>query len=190
MGANLITLAEYKAYKELVTTKQDALITTLLPKVSAFIKTYCRRTFVDYASTPKLEEFNGGTVKFILDEEPVIQVLNVQRSADHGQTWTDMARYTDYYLEVNTKYPVTLSTEAIFPREFRYLVTYTGGYTEVPEDLKLAALDLIAYYIKNDAAVHSNKAPGTNSVQIEYMSDAKLPANIKRVLDQYVNHYL
>jgi hypothetical protein len=59
----------------------------------------------------------------------------------------------------------------------------------VPADLKLAVLDLVTYYRKNDGAIHSTKAPGTNSVQIEYVSTASLPAHIRRVLDMYVADY-
>jgi hypothetical protein len=70
-----------------------------------------------------------------------------------------------------------------------YKVVYTAGYETLPEDLKLAVLDLVTYYLKNDAAIHSAKAPGTNSVQIEYISTTNLPAHIKRVLDLYTMNY-
>ena len=70
-----------------------------------------------------------------------------------------------------------------------YRLSYTAGYEILPEDLKLAVLDLISYYIKNDSAVHSNKAPGTNTVQIEYVTTTSLPAHIRRVLDLYANTY-
>jgi hypothetical protein len=70
-----------------------------------------------------------------------------------------------------------------------YTVTYTAGYAVIPEDLKLAVMDLVTYYRKNDAAIHSTKAPGTNAVQIEYISTTTLPAHIRRVLDLYVADY-
>jgi hypothetical protein len=70
-----------------------------------------------------------------------------------------------------------------------YKVTYTAGFETIPEELKLAVMDLITYYIKNDAAIHSSKAPGTNTVQIEYVTTTNLPAHIKRVLDQYAANY-
>jgi hypothetical protein len=60
----------------------------------------------------------------------------------------------------------------------------------MPEDLKLAVLDLVTYYVKNDMAVHSPKSPGTNTVQIEYITKNTLPAHIARVLDQYTANYL
>lgn len=68
-------------------------------------------------------------------------------------------------------------------------MSYTCGYETLPEDLKLAAFDLVTYYRKNDGAIHSPKAPGSNSVQIEYISTASLPAHIRRILDLYVADY-
>ncbi len=70
-----------------------------------------------------------------------------------------------------------------------YKLTYTAGFEVLPEDLKLAIFDLTTYYMKNDMAVHSNKAPGTNTVQIEYVTTTNLPSHIKRVLDQYAANY-
>ena len=48
MGANLITLQEYKAYEGITSTTQDVEISTIIPKVSEFVKNICRRTFVDW----------------------------------------------------------------------------------------------------------------------------------------------
>jgi hypothetical protein len=68
-----------------------------------------------------------------------------------------------------------------------YKITYTAGYAlaDLPADLKQAALDLVIYYMRNDMSVKSNKAPGTNSVQIEYVTTSNMPAHIARILNQY-----
>lgn len=186
MGASLVTLAEYKSYAGIKGESQDTQITSLIPKVSEFIKTYCRRSFVDFVSSDKEEIFDGGTDLFWLEESPVIQVSSVQYSLDFGTTW---AEYSDWVLKKKQSIIVPkISTE--FPYAVNgYRVLYRCGYVDIPEDLKIACLDLIKYYISNDSAVKSNKAPGTNSVQIEYVSTTSLPANIKRVLDLYKEHY-
>lgn len=189
MGASLITLNEYKTYKGLVTTKSDDLLNLLIPKVSQFVKDYCRRTFVDHVSSDKIEFFNGNMSEFILEEEPVISVASVEYSSDYGSTYTPLVLNTDYYLDNKTKYPKSIPEVFAYAAN-GYKVTYRAGYTVLPEDLFLAVADLVNYYTRNDTAVHSNKAPGTNSVQIEYISTTSLPASIKRVLDMYINHYL
>jgi hypothetical protein len=188
MAFELITRAEYKAYMGITSTNQDTEIDALIPKVSEFVKTYCRRRFIDWVSEAKTEYFNGGNESFILQETPVLQVLDVEFSADYGQNYTSLTEFTDWVLDDGVI--VNIKSGPAWPKQLRgYRVQYFGGFEAVPEDLKLAVLDLVTYYRQNDAAIHSPKAPGTNSVQIEYVSTNKLPAHIRRVLDYYMADY-
>ncbi len=188
MAKDLITKAEYKAYAGINSTNHDAEIDSLIPKVSALIKTYCGRSFIDYYDDPKVEQFNGGVGAFILSEGPVVSIQSVEHSTDYGQTYTALVEYTDWVLDQDT-YVVCINPAGWPSRLKGYKITYTAGYEKVPEDLKLAILDLVTYYKQNDAAVHSPKAPGTNSVQIEYISTTTLPAHIRRILDLYKADY-
>ena len=188
MALNLTTRKDYKIYAGIKSTNEDAIIDFIIPKVSELVKTYCRRTFVDYWDVPKTEMFKGAATKFILAETPVVNVKSVQRSLDYGQTWTDLIRYTDWVLDGDIIVP--LDTRGYFPELINgYKVEYTAGYDDVPADLEIAVLDLVTYYRRNDGAIHSSKAVGSNNVQIEYISTTSLPAHIRRVLDQYVADY-
>jgi hypothetical protein len=197
MALNLITLVEYKTYAGIKSTNYDAEIIALIPRVSQFVKNYCGKTFVDYVDQDKVEYFNGGLPKLILAETPVISISSVGYSIDFGQTYTSLVEYKDWILEDNAIR--SLNTVAVtglinvnrgFPEVIRgYKVTYRAGYDDVPGDVALAIMDMVTYYRKSDMSVHSNKAPGTNSVQIEYISTTNLPAHIKRVLDMYRSDY-
>jgi Phage gp6-like head-tail connector protein len=68
MGANLVTLAEYKAYAGITSTNQDAEINSIIPKASQLVKSICRRTFIDYVNDSKEEVFSGGWNKLFLKE--------------------------------------------------------------------------------------------------------------------------
>lgn len=187
MGLPLVTRAEYKAYVGITSPNSDTVIDALIPKVSALVKNYCRRTFIDYVNDAKVETTSGGYGEnLLLEEYPVISVTSVGWSSDYGQSYTDLVEFTDYVVEVEKGYIVALSASGEWDKCLNgYQVTYTAGYETLPEDLKLAVMDLVTYYIKNDASVHSPKAPGTNSVQIEYITSSAFPAHIKRVLDLY-----
>lgn len=188
MGLPLVTKEEYKAYAGIASTTNDALIDILIPKVSNLVKAVCRRTFIDYASDAKTEYYEGGSTFMVPEEYPILTVSSFEYSSDYGNTYTELVEYTDYVLSKANNTIQSIGVE--FPVAVNgYKLTYTAGYEELPEDLKLAVLDLITYYIKNDSAVHSNKAPGTNTVQIEYVTTTNLPASIKRVLDLYMAHY-
>lgn len=183
MALNLITRQEYKAYAGIKSANEDALIDELIPRVSQFVKNYCRRSFVDYMDTPKVEVFNGGVPYLILSEGPVQSVTSVEFSSDYGQSYVPLVEYADWVLDDYMVVPIS-STE--FGRNIKgYKVTYTAGYDDVPYDVSLAAMDLVTYYRRNDSAIHNSKGPSSGSVQIEYLKSASLPAHIRRVLDLY-----
>lgn len=186
MGKNLITREEYKAYVGISSPNQDAEIDLLVPKVSQFIKTYCRTSFVDNVDEPKLEQFTGtGYQDYYLKDGPVLQILSVEASTDYGQTYTELTEFSDWAFDPDLGSVVNLK-EGWSGRPSRYQVSYLCGYETVPEDLKLAAFDLITYYRRNDSSVHNSKNSSSGNVQIEYLMSSSLPAHIRRVLDLYV----
>ena len=189
MGLPLITKAEYKAYAGINSTTHDVAIDILIPKISSLVKSICRRAFVDYVNDNRTEYHEGGSSFLVPEEYPVIAVSSVEYSSDYGNTYSSLVEYTDYAVSKATNSIKSLSATG-FPSALNgYRITYTAGYETLPEDLKLAILDLLTYYIKNDSAIHSNKAPGTNTVQIEYVTTTNLPAHIKRVLDLHAANY-
>jgi hypothetical protein len=187
MGIDLVTLAEYKAYVGITSTTSDAIITAIIPKVSALVKNICRRTFVDYVNDSKTEVYSGGD-RLYFKETPLLTLGSLEYSSDYGATYTELVEYTDFVLDLENNSIAPIGAE-FYKAINGYKLTYTSGYEELPVDLKLAVLDLVTYYIKNDMAIHSPKAPGTNSVQIEYVVTTNLPAHIKRVLDLYTESY-
>lgn len=190
MALNLTTRAEYKTHVGINSTTYDAEIDALIPRVSDFVKNYCRRSFVDYytSQAPKTEYFNGGVDRFILKECPANTITSVETSDDYGQTYTNLVQYTDWVKDGD--YIVSLDTYWGFKSKIRgYRVIYTAGYDDVPYDLELAVMDLITYYRKNDGAVHVNRDLTPNVTQIQYVQSTGLPAHIRRVLDQYMADY-
>lgn len=182
---DLITLADVKLYSGINSTNSDAVILNLIPKISLLIKNYCGRSLIDYYSVPKVEVYSGGSAGLIPQEFPLKEVVLFEYSSDYGKTYTPLVEYTDYV--VNKEFDSLEPTGVFeFPKATNgYRITYTGGYEFTPEDLKLAAMDLVTYYMQSDMAVKSTRSPGANSTQIEYVLNATLPAHIRRVLDTY-----
>ena len=186
MGLPLITRAEYKAYVGITSPNSDAIIDAIIPKVSEFVKTYCRRTFVDYVNDSRTEVSNGGYGSRLYTKEyPILGISEVAISLDYGQTYEALVEFTDFVIDRENDAVMSLESAGFTKLINGYQITYTAGYEAIPEDLKLAIMDLVTYYVKNDMAVHSPKAPGTNAVQVEYITTSALPAHIRRVLDMY-----
>jgi hypothetical protein len=189
MGLPLVTRTEYKTYKELNTTADDAAIDLIIPKVSDLIKSICRRTFVDYVNDSKIEYSEGNCPFIALEESPVLSISSFQMSTDYGKTYTNLVQYTDYaYSQIqNVLVPIGRTDFPLYINGYK--ITYTAGYEVLPEDLKMAALDLVHYYLRNEMSIHSSKSAGSNNMQIEYITNTNLPAHIKRVLDLYAANY-
>jgi len=207
MGLPLVTRAEYKAYQGISSNTSDATIDSLIVKVSELVKSVCRRSFVDYVNDPKEEYSEGGNSTIELAETPVMVILSVEYSSDYGANYVTLEEYVNFVLSKtqNNLRPILVASpppellgyvpygsrsNPIFPEAINgYRITYTAGYETLPEDLKLAVLDLIAYYIKNDSAVHTHKLAQPNTMQVEYITSTNLPAHIKRILDLYTASY-
>jgi len=186
MASDLVTLAEYKAYAGITSTTQDTAIKAIIPRVSKLVKTYCRRTFNDFINDAKTEVFTGGNY-LLLSEYPILAISSVEYSTDYGKTYIALTEFVDYALNAPADTIVPLNSTGEFPTAFNgYKVTYTAGFEELPEDLKLAVLDLVTYYLKGDFTVKSTRDAGSNTVQIEYITKNTLPSHIARVLDLYV----
>lgn len=190
MGLPLVTKAEYKAYAGITSTTQDSQIDSIIPKISELIKNICGRTFVDYVGDAKVEMYDGGTNYYVLQEFPVLAVSSVEYSADYGKTYTTLEEYVDYVVNKRNDSIDSISGENFPAKVNSFRITYTAGYETLPQDLKVAALDLVTYYLRNDMAVHSNRAQGSNSVQIEYVTNSDLPAHISRVLNLYRSSFV
>lgn len=185
MAENLITKAEYKTYVGISNPDQDGTIDSLIPKVSQFIKNYCRTSFIDNYDDPITEIQKGGRKVIELRRYPIISA-SVAVSTDYGNSYTDLVENTDYVLDYDTGTIESTSNLGFIQYLKGYKITYTYGYETVPADVKLAAMDLVTYYRKNDGAVHSTRSVGSAGTLVDYITKDTLPGNIARILDLYV----
>ena len=191
--ANLITLQEYKTAEGISAPKDDARLNVLIPSVSELVKTYCGNTFVDFFSSNKTEEFNidWGTHVVQLTESPVNAIVSVQ----------ERETYSSSYVTLTTgahEYALDKSTDSIlrttgggyknWPTGVAAVkVVYTAGYSAVPSDLKLAVLDLVTYYLKDEHKQRQTIAGASlqNQGSTSQNNNVSFPDHIKRVLDLY-----
>lgn len=182
---DIVTLEQYKSYMGINSTNQNELISQLIPQITAYIKTYCDREFVEWYATDKVEISNGGFATIFTKEFPIVSVTSLEYSTDYGNTYTPLVSLTDFAIDYENDSIVPIN-KCVFPRKLNgYKLTYKGGYATYPKELQLAAMDLITYYIRNDTAVKSTRSAGSNTTQIEYVLNAGLPSNIRRILDLY-----
>ena len=193
--ANLITLQEYKDAENLTVNRDDYRIDYLIESVSQLVKTYCGNSIVDYYNTPKVEvlNINWDTNVIQLTESPLVSVSSVEERVSYSSNYILLSEADNDYF-VDTTLDTIYRTTGTGYRDWRkgpgaVRVTYNAGYQDTPKDLKLAIIDLVTYYLKDEykerktLAGASMQNPGTSSQD----SSVAFPDHIKRVLDLYKN---
>ena len=193
--ADLITLQDYKTAEGITQPKEDTRLNVLIPSVSQLIKTYCGNSFVDYYSSNKTETFtiDWGTHVVELTESPVNAIVSVQEAQSYGGAYTTLTTAAQEYAlstETDCVYRTTTSGYRNWPVGIETVkVVYTAGYSAIPGDLKLAVLDLVTYYLKDEHKLRQSIAGASlqNQGSSTQRDNVSFPDHIKRVLDLYKN---
>ena len=189
--ADLITLQEYKTAEGITAPKDDARLNVLIPSVSELVKTYCGNSFIDFFSSNKTETFNidWGTYVVQLTESPVNAIVSVQERESYNSAYTTLTTGA-YEFSLDTRTDSVLRTTSAgyknWPRGVDAVkVVYTAGYSSVPSDLKLAVLDLVTYYLKDEHKQRQSIAGASlqNQGSTSQNNNVSFPDHIKRVLD-------
>lgn len=195
-GLLLVNLDEFKTYKGITKSNEDAKLTVILEGVSNYAKEYCKRSFIDYYSVDKVEyhdanEFN----QIFLNEVPLISITKVEISLDGDFSGTDpdkiteLEEYSTYFPNIRdslitsgSTYPIAYGAISGVPN---LRVTYKAGYEVVPKDLKLAIMDLTEYYRSEEYTPRK----AFKDMSIENLGfregTASLPSHIKRIFEMY-----
>ena len=176
---NLVELDEYKAFANIYNPEHDERLEPLVLRVSEFIKTYCARSFVDNFDSDlnqytDIVEYTNSPGAFFPAEFPLRGLGYVEVSMDRGITYAPASAVLDIASDL-------IHIDGSYEGINAYRVCYTAGYSETPEDLKLAAIDLIEYYRNGEATPRKT----SGNVTMEFITSSDVPAHIKRVLDLY-----
>lgn len=191
MGLPLVTLEDYKTYKKITKTDADQELGLIVDSVNTLVKTFVGHSIIDYYNdnTPAVEIFNvkPGQSSLQLNEWPIKNVIKVESRLD----------YQNPYIEVDsTLYFVDPTVDSIYIHNNYWQegfgstkVTYTAGWPETPKDLRVACLDLIHAYFKEEYKERRSigDASINNSTSRASALASEWPIHIIRVLDMYRN---
>lgn len=216
---DLITLEEYKIAKGIQGMKEDSRLKILIKSVSQLVKTYCNNTFIDHYPAPAPDNTNNGENEaetvvqdttpdtrktdvfnlrygedFVqLTESPVVNTPEVYERANLSEDYVQLVENKDYYVDQETD-SIYRTTDTGFSKSWpsgpgSVKVLYNAGYENVPEDLKLAVIDLTTYYHKDEHKARQTIAGASiqNNASTSQRNNVAFPDHIKRVLDLYKN---
>lgn len=191
---NFVTLEEYKEAEGITSPKEDLRLNHIIPSVTQLVKTYCGNSIIDFYTVDKVESFSiDWTSSLIqLTESPVRTVVSVEERDNFSAPYTTLSS-SDYYVDSNTDSVIRVTSAGQHkpwktgPGAVR--ITYKAGYEECPADLKLAIMDLITYYLKDEHKERKTLAGASvqNQASTSQRNNVAFPDHIKRVLDLYKN---
>ena len=190
MAEPLVTLEEYKTYKKLTKTEADVELQFIVDSVNALVRTFVGHGIIDYYTTPAVELFNvkEGQSSLQLNEWPIVEIVSVETRADYDKPYTIMDP-VEYYVDTSVDCVYIHGKAAYWtPGYGAVKVTYKAGYETTPLDLRIACLDLIHHYYKEE--YKDRKQIGNASIDNTNRAMAlasEWPIHIIRVLDMYRN---
>jgi hypothetical protein len=190
-GTPLVTLQDYKIYKKLSKTDSDGELQLIIDSVSSMVKTYLGHTLLDYYSTPKVEYFNirPGQSTIQLNEWPLQVVTLIETREDYLSPYTTLDP-VEYFVDFSVD-SVYINGRTTFWQDGlgAVRITYTAGYDATPPDIKIACLDLVHHYFKEEYKERKsigNASVDNTSGRSQAMAQV-WPVHISRVLDMYRN---
>jgi hypothetical protein len=186
----ILDLPIYKSYKGINSTTNDTKHTLIIDAVNAFIEGYCGRVFTTYYDTDKIEYFEADQESIFPTEIPIVSITSLEYSSDAGETYsTVLSEYSDYVIDATDESIIALNSKfaAVTHNINALKLTYKGGYARVPKDLELAAVHLVDHYIDEEYIPRKSMAGVSIDTVIQPDMTARLPAHIRRVLENYRN---
>lgn len=194
---DLITLSDYKEHKNITSSTRDGKFQAIITQASALVENYCARKFIDYGSSPGVTEwFDASTDIVYLKHFPLIQVIGVSTSVDGGITQVALTESDPssggYFADLENGVVRTQKTGTKFLTSYNTVyrsleVTYYSGYVDrddLPADLKLAIIDIVAYIEDNQEKPTQSLLGGSIDNPGPYIANS-FPPHIRRILDLY-----
>jgi len=181
MPSDIVVASDLIAY---LNNKEPSAQTELVRVgVNALIERYCCRVFA--ADTTNRTETYRTTEAYQrvvqLKKPPVVAFTSLQTGEAGSLRLVDGTSY-----EVLEEEGMIRMIGSFFLAETRYTATYKGGYTTIPEDLKLVGLSIMAREIeKSSKGRHGMRGRAIQGGSVELVEE-NLTTFEKAILDGYV----
>lgn len=180
-----LTLEEVEAHLRLPADSEDTYLTFLINAVSDFFERYTNRTLINTTYKGYLDDFPyylcdqcnyDGNI--LIRKSKVSSITSIKYLSDSVLITWDSSNY--YFTASNIYSSVALTEDAVYPDpdvrlqsiEIIFVAGFGAASTDIPNDIKIAMLDHIAFLYENRGDCGSD---GT----------CKLPCTTKTIYDKY-----
>jgi hypothetical protein len=148
-----IVVADVKEELGIEGTDDDDFIINLINRVTDYIDRYCKRTFNadDYSD----EMHSGDDTNYLLPRYwPINSIVRIQhrKTTLNTDSWSTIdSKY--YHIEGHNK-EVVFKTGIFTQGVNNYRISYNGGYSTIPEDLKMACIQIVKKFFNDRKGSH------------------------------------
>lgn len=175
----LFTVQEFKTHEGITSAAHDAIIAALADRAADAIERYCRRVVLAGAYT---EVFDGGGSTVVLRNPPVASITSVKESETGDFASATAIPAADYVVDADAG-TLRLRTRTFVVGFGTVQVVYAGGFDEIPNTLKEAAILWASYWMgrRRTAGLQSQTVGGVTSS----WQSGGVPAEVRELLDRY-----
>ena len=169
---------------------EDNKITFLIKSVSSLIKAYLGHSLVDNYEDPITEYLSFDYDTNVLYPKlwpirDIVEITELDRYTVDSTVHVPLSAASDYYLSGDTVVRVPgYGGFGTWPRgPGSVKIVYRAGYETAPQELKLAAIELVNYY-REEQFRQSKTIQGSTVINTLTKSD-EWPSHIRLLLDNY-----
>ena len=170
----LTSLARVKEDEGISDATYDGQLNRLIRGVSVAMQNWMKRQIVEETYTDEVHSGDGWTDTIILNNRPItstiMMVVKLDDSAISTSTYTDDDEAGIVYYK-----PTSLGTSSWASGTRNYKVTYSAGYTVVPEDLAMAATDQVRHEFHQSEPAGENRLGLASTVEPAGISSGYVP---------------
>ena len=188
MANDILTLSRYKQIKKMTKTDDDIKLSLIISSVNNLIKTYIGRNLLQ--GVEPIEEYitlDYDTDVIFPDVWPITSIESITE-VPLGYTYDSTVHLP---LNEASDY-ITVGTDRIYrtngywpqgPNSVR--IVYNAGYETVPEELELAAVELVDYYFKEQYL--QSRVSGNTTITNLVPNTPEFPPHVRLILDRFSN---
>ena len=158
---SLVETDKYEQYCQFTAGDAPIDFYTQINAVEQRVKEFLNRDLESTTYTEELYDGNGKN-KLVLRQFPITVVTSIKRYdgiVSSAESWYTLVALTDYDRLIIPKesYSIILDNGSFAMGIQNYKITYTAGYSTMPEDIQLACKELVK-------AIYNNSPSGNNQL--------------------------
>lgn len=180
-ASDLVSLAEVKTWLGITTTSDDVLLTSLITQISSWADGYTNRTL--YSTTYNLVVDGRGESRKVVPNWPITAINSLTIDGVAIPASSDGIK-PGYVFDVEQP-KITLIGYRFTRGLSNVVINYTAGYTTFPQNLVLAAKQLIANRYRGRSWAGKVSASGLAGQSSNYFTKDEATPEVLRILDSY-----